>query len=241
MEVDEIRKHLMPLCNLRLWNHLHKRRRDLELSRNIRLKVTWEMHEIKRYLFGIADQLDEHNLTTQSNAVDNFLEIFDDAMQDDPMDAIRSGHTLINSLRSELASKGIELTPSPMEPQSYFFPYLVNILLQLLRSADYDDITCRIVEFFTELLSQLTTRRYLLAYLTDRHVLPHLRLSGRCEENNLLRRLTDRLAYFLSFAVDEMSGEELSDEEASERYYKKILVFQNVVFKYVLSSITIIG
>ena len=192
------------------------------------------MHEIKRYLVGIADQLDENNLTTQSQAVDNFLEVFDDMMQDDPMDAIRSGHKLINSLQSALASKGVEVSPSPIEPQSCFFPYLVNILLHLLHSADYDDIICRIVELFTELLSQLTTRRYLLAYLTDRHVLPHLRQSGRCEENNLLRRLTDRLAYFLSFAVDEVSGEELSDEEASERYYKKILVFQNVVFKYVL-------
>ena len=217
-----------------MWNHLHKRRRDLELSRNIRLKVTWEMHEIKRYLFGIADQLDEHNLTTQSKNVDNFLEIFDSAMQDDPIEAIRSGHTLINSMRSELASKGVELTPSPIEPRSYFFPYLVNILLHLLQMDGQDDLICRLVEFFTELLSQMTTRRYLLAYLTDRHVLPHLRLSSRCEENNLLRRLTDRLAYFLSFAVDEMSGEELSDEEASERYNKKILVFQNVVFKYVL-------
>lgn len=233
MEVDAIRRHLVPLCNLRLWSHLHKRRRDLELSRNPRLKLTWEMHEIKRYLFGIADQLDELDLGAKSKVVEEFLEVFDSEMQEDSRNAIRSGYELINSMKKELASKGVEMSPSPVDPRSFFFPYLIYAFIHLLESEEHDDVLCAMIEFFTDLLSQLTTRRYLLTYLKDAHVLPHLRQSARCSEGSFLRRLTDRFAYFLSFAVDEMSGEELSDEEASERYYKKMLVFQNVVFKYV--------
>ena len=50
MEKDEIRRNVLPLCSIEIWENVHQRRRSLELSKNPRLHMTWEVLRTKRTL-----------------------------------------------------------------------------------------------------------------------------------------------------------------------------------------------
>lgn len=215
------------MCNLRLWSHVHNRRRILELNRNPRLKVTWEMYEVKRNLSDLLEHLNSAKLEKESQSVENYLSEFNDAIREDPSETLRTGHALLKSL-----SAATQYQPSTsIDRNSYFFPFLVNVLLHLLDDDTCGNIVCCIVELLVELLTQITTRRYLLLYLKDRQVLPRIHLSRQYVEHSLLWDLTENLSYYENYPMDEITGEALSEEEASERYYKKMLVFQNVIYK----------
>ena len=72
----------------------------------------------------------------------------------------------------------------------------------------------------------MTTRRYLLVFVKDRAVVAHSRSRPR------LAPLVERLEEVMGVDVDEWSGGVLTEEESAERYYKKMLVLQNVIFKW---------
>lgn len=50
MEKDEIRRNVLPLCSIEIWENVHQRRRSLELSKNPRLHMTWEVLRTRRIL-----------------------------------------------------------------------------------------------------------------------------------------------------------------------------------------------
>lgn len=184
---------------------------------------------MKRSLLSMLEHLKSLKLEQESQSVENYLSEFNDAIREDPGETLRSGNALLKSLSAATQYQ----PPTIVDRQSNFFPLVVNVLLHLLDEEAYENVVCSIVELLTELLTQITTRRYLLLYLKDRQILPRLHLSRMYVENSLFWSLTESLSYYESFAVDEVSGEALSEEEASEQYYKKMLVFQNVVYKYV--------
>ena len=211
--MDSIRKHVLPLCGLQLWHHVHKRRRDYELSRNPRLKVTWEVMETKRILSSYPED----------EACSSFLSSYDERLQDDPAEAIRSAHALLKSL-------GKKSDCDSLPRRSFFFPLLLNAYVNALTHESEDAALpfCQsLLAFLTELLSQVTTRRYLLVFVKDRAVVAHSRSHPR------LAPLVERLEEVMGVDVDEWSGGVLTEEESAERYYKKMLVLQNVIFKWV--------
>ena len=96
-------------------------------------------------------------------------------------------------------------------------------------------LCARIVDLLTGLLTQLSTRRYLIVLVEDWHVAARIRLSSLCRD--VLLRAVERLEYFIGFEMDEISGRALEDAEAVEQFYHRIMVFQNVVFKYFPSKL----
>ena len=185
------------------------------------------MYEVKRSLLGLLEHLNSAKFEKESESVENYLSEFNDAIREDPSETLRTGHALFKSLSAATHYQ----SSTPTDRNSNFFPFLVNVLLHLLDDKTHENIVCSIVELFVELLTQITTRRYLLLYLKDRQVLPRLHLSPMYVERSLLWDLTESLSYYESYAIYEVTGEALSEEEASEHYYKKMLIFQNVVYK----------
>ena len=185
---------------------------------------------MKRTLFGIADQLDSLDVEREAKKVEDFLSDFDSMLQEDPEDAIQSGSSLIESLRPVFAENHTEIEPLPISRGSTFFPNIVNCLFHVLDDNSQLLLIGSIVEFLTELLTQPSTRRYLVVFLEDRHVLPRLRISS-CITDPLVRDLTDMFAHYLHFPIDDLSGVALTPSEASSRFSEKIAVFQNIVFK----------
>ena len=155
------------------------------------------------------------------STVSEFLSTYDDALSEDPVEAIRAAHSLLASLPASAISPSLPRT-------SGFFPALVSTYFAALSTA-LPVCQCA-VELFTELLSQFTTRRYLLVFLKDAALLPR----SRCAHvaSAVFAQQLCRLEEVADTEVDEWSGEVLTEEQAAQRYYRKVLVLQRVLFKW---------
>ena len=155
------------------------------------------------------------------SSVSEFLSTYDDALSEDPVEAIRVAHSLLASLPASAISSSLPRT-------SGFFPALVSTYFTAL-STTLPVCQC-VVELFTELLSQFTTRRYLLVFLKDAALLPR----SRCAHvaSAVFAQQLCRLEEVADTEVDEWSGAVLTEEQAAQRYYRKVLVLQRVLFKW---------
>ena len=92
MERDEIRRNILPLCSIEIWENVHQRRRSLELSKNPRLHVTWEVLKTKRILQKYLKQArtEQAQPNEQIEQVEQFLSTYDSNLRQDPESAIRS-------------------------------------------------------------------------------------------------------------------------------------------------------
>ncbi|KAK1971139.1 intron-binding protein aquarius [Colletotrichum sublineola] len=101
----------------------------------------------------------------------------------------------------------------------------------------------RLVEFLTDLQSQLPTRRYINTLLLDLHVLPAMRLSPmlNAEENTLLRDLTALLRHYTFFTIDDQTGAQLSRTEAYDRHCANLSRLQKTSLKHFKDKLTVLA
>ncbi|KAI9345230.1 hypothetical protein BDR26DRAFT_1005595 [Obelidium mucronatum] len=102
----------------------------------------------------------------------------------------------------------------------------------------------RSLEFFTDLLSQLPTRRYLTSLLKDHHFDQTSRSSTLAARGNIsvkngishalsgscFVQLLDLYELYESFEIDDVSGAAISAEDASARHYANMQAFQKLCF-----------
>ncbi|CAH9119908.1 unnamed protein product [Cuscuta epithymum] len=91
----------------------------------------------------------------------------------------------------------------------------------------------RFVEFLIDLLSQLPTRRYLRALVSDVAVVAKCHLSAlyKHEKGKLFGQLVDLLQFYETFAIDDHSGRQRTDDEALLAHYHRFESFQLLAFK----------
>ncbi|KAM0610583.1 hypothetical protein ACHAPH_002454 [Verticillium nonalfalfae] len=128
--------------------------------------------------------------------------------------------------------------------------WLYTLVLDFLKRL-YDEDTkpehilyCeRFVEFLTDLLSQLPTRRYVNTLLADLHLLPAMRLSPMLndEDNGLLRDLHVLLSHYAYFTIDDQTGAQLSQTEAYEKHCAAIGRLQRVCMKHFQDKLLVLA
>lgn len=182
--------------------------------------MTWEIQRTKQGLQRAAKQ---HSNPQAAE----FLRSYDTNLHTDPESAIRGANALLQSLSVDTADVA--------DKRASFFPSLLRLLFDRLEHGEEVSLCARIVDLLTGLLTQLSTRRYLIVLVEDWHVAARIRLSSLCRD--VLLRAVERLEYFIGFEMDEISGRALEDAEAVEQFYHRIMVFQNVVFKYFPSKL----
>nr|WJH19508.1 RNA helicase aquarius [Euglena gracilis] len=145
--------------------------------------------------------------------------------------------TTWKKLRKAMDKKG----PEYMLHQRTFLPKLVEYFLDLLRtihagSAERDAVVyCeRFVEFMTDLLCQLPTRRFFRAYLEDRRVHAECLLAPlyAMPEGKLFKDLLGILQFYTGFEIDDFSGAALDNNQIKQIHTRKLIAFQRVAFKY---------
>ncbi|KAF2153762.1 P-loop containing nucleoside triphosphate hydrolase protein [Myriangium duriaei CBS 260.36] len=101
----------------------------------------------------------------------------------------------------------------------------------------------RMIEFLTDLLSQLPTRRYVKTLLVDLNLLPIILLSPVYgdESNDLLRDLTGLLQHFLTFPIEDHSGREYTVAEETERHNATLSRLQKVAIRDFKNQLTILA
>ena len=227
MEKDDIRRNVLPLCSIEIWENVHQRRRSLELSKNPRLYMTWEVLRTKRTLQKYLSQAkaEQAEPNEQVKQVEQFLSTYDSNLRRDPESAVRAAYTLLRSINL--------LVSDWTDARSRFFPSLLSLLFDLLGQEGRDEpvtLAAMIVGLLTELLNQISTRRFLIVLVEDWHVAARVRLSPL--STGLLLQAEERLEDTMGFEMDEVSGRALEEVEANEQFYHKVMQLQNVAFKY---------
>ncbi|KAH8161674.1 hypothetical protein CIB48_g6573 [Xylaria polymorpha] len=101
----------------------------------------------------------------------------------------------------------------------------------------------RFVEFISDLLSQLPTRRYVNTLLQDLHILPALTLSPlfNDEANALLRDQCTLLSHYLHFSIDDQTGAQQSRTEAYDRHCAELGKLQRVALRHFKEKLTVLA
>jgi intron-binding protein aquarius len=101
----------------------------------------------------------------------------------------------------------------------------------------------RFLEFLSDLLSQLPTRRYVNTLLNDLHVLPAARLSPvfHDEDHSLFRDLLSLLSHYTFFTIDDQTGVQNNRTEAYERHCATLKRLQKVALKHFKDKLTVLG
>ena len=101
----------------------------------------------------------------------------------------------------------------------------------------------RFVEFLSDLLAQLPTRRYVNTLLQDLHVLSAMRLSPvfHDEDNTLLRDLHSLLTHYAFFTIDDQTGVQSTEMEAYDRHCTTLRRLQKVSLQHFKDKLTVLG
>ncbi|GAP89209.1 putative intron-binding protein aquarius [Rosellinia necatrix] len=117
-------------------------------------------------------------------------------------------------------------------------------LLYVEKRTQEDVLYCeRFVEFISDLLSQLPTRRYVNTLLQDLHILPALRLSPifNDEANALLRDQYALLSHYIYFSIDDQTGAQHSRTEAYDRHCAELGKLQRVALRHFKERLTVLA
>ena len=92
-----------------------------------------------------------------------------------------------------------------------------------------------------DLQSQLPTRKYTNALITDLHVLVAIRLSPLYKDpkNQLFRDLVDQLDHYVHFAVNSYTSAPLSENEMHEIHCAELANLQRIAFQYFKEKLTV--
>ena len=92
----------------------------------------------------------------------------------------------------------------------------------------------RFIEFLTDLLGQLPTRRYANTLLQDLHVLPALTLSPLYsdEDGGLLRDLYELMLHYTYFTIDDQTGAQQSRTDAYNQHCARLSKLQRVSLQH---------
>ena len=101
----------------------------------------------------------------------------------------------------------------------------------------------KFLEFLSDLVSQLPTRRYVNTLLHDLNLLAVIRLSPifNREENGLLRDLFLLLRHFMNFPIDDSTGTQLTQAQFFEKHCEQLARLQRTALKHFKSKLTILA
>lgn len=124
---------------------------------------------------------------------------------------------------------------SSSKAESDFLPGIAVDLLETVDSSDRAgsmrwSYACRCVELFTDLMSQLPTRRFLRLLLTEMRFYERLKLSAMYVDPDF-RRLVDFFGSFYRFQINEQTGVELSMREVQVKQQADFHALQRACFE----------
>ena len=129
--------------------------------------------------------------------------------------------------------------------------WLYTMLLDFMRRLNATTATTtdnvlyceKFLELIVDLLSQLPTRRYVNTLLKDLNLFPAIRLSQlyHIPENALLRDFYNLLRHFVTFAIDDFSGEALSPQAVYDAHCQGLARLQRTAMKFFMHKLTVLA
>eukprot|EP01062_Namystynia_karyoxenos_P069924 TRINITY_DN6533_c0_g1_i3.p1 TRINITY_DN6533_c0_g1~~TRINITY_DN6533_c0_g1_i3.p1 ORF type:complete len:1505 (+),score=516.09 TRINITY_DN6533_c0_g1_i3:74-4588(+) len=147
----------------------------------------------------------------------------------------------------------VERDPTHLERERTYLPSLVAFFLMHLARTDalladpeadagavrqHTAVCCRFLEFVTDLLCQMPTRRFFRAFAEDTHIAVHCGRSRLAsaelepERGALFRDMLSILRFYHGFEVDDHTSEALTENECETRHAARVTVLQRVAWKF---------
>lgn len=94
--------------------------------------------------------------------------------------------------------------------------------------------TERYLEFITDLIAQLSTRRFVRPYLEHIHFVVRCQLSPlyTAASGKLFRQMLEQVKFYMGFEIDDKTGQPLTDSDMIDAHYLKLTRLQKVAYKY---------
>lgn len=101
----------------------------------------------------------------------------------------------------------------------------------------------RVVEFLSDLQSQLPTRRYANFLLQDLHIIPAASLSPvfNAEQSGLLRDLFALFSHYTLFTIDDQTGVQQSKTQAYDQHCASLANLQRTALKHFKDKLTVLA
>lgn len=101
----------------------------------------------------------------------------------------------------------------------------------------------RVIEFLSDLQSQLPTRRYANFLLQDLHLITAVSLSPifNAEENGLLRDLLALFSHYTHFTIDDQTGHQQSKTQAYDQHCASLANLQRTALKHFKEKLTVLA
>ncbi|MCJ1311773.1 hypothetical protein MMC25_005446 [Agyrium rufum] len=131
--------------------------------------------------------------------------------------------------------------------RSWLFTVVIDFVSRLYgpKCKESDEVAyCeRILEFLSDLLSQLPTRRYVNALLQDLNLLALIQLSPlfKLERNGLFRDVVYLFQHYSNFPIDDHTGVQLSRNEVYEQHCARLARLQRSSLKRFKAKLTILA
>ncbi|PVU96973.1 hypothetical protein BB559_002194 [Furculomyces boomerangus] len=118
-------------------------------------------------------------------------------------------------------------------------PFLIQDYINIILSIGKDNDLIKtayceqFIDFLTELISQLPTRRFLKLVIKKYNVslITQVKLSPLGKDYERILKLVENLEYYENFPVDDFTGKSITDFEYDEDHYRKLQEFQVRVFQ----------
>lgn len=181
----------------------------------------------KHILESALHQLEQTGNQSLQERVCAFLQCYDSELREDPIAAIEAAYRLICEIHASVDKESF------LHESSSFFSLLFHQYKSLLHIPENPHaLACckEVIVMVSDLLSQLSTRRYFSVFVKDSHFVAFTRTSPLFEDPSV-RLLLERLVYYLHFEMDPMTGSVYSREEYERFYYRKMLILQKILFK----------
>ena len=217
-------------------------RRSLELYKEESYKAQWAVESMRIQLENNIEVLAHHQVdpSIYQSAKDFLAEFY----QRQAIDLEATLNQLIDfheALQQYIQDHHLESSPSFYPTKTFFVPQLLSIFFSLLDSLSDHQTNPQIesccllfLRLLTDLLSQFSTRSYLIPYLSDLHFFARCHLSTLYTEahSSSFRSLLQQCYHYYTFEVDPVTGEALDEQERTANAYRKVVVLQNMAFKY---------
>ena len=215
LEIDLIRIHVQKICGLPMWISLNENRREHEFSKHTKLRKFWKAIEKNDSKLSHMEKINlSFERTFFRNLISKFLKI------------IQSNFDNMNKIEDKIEIGEILDDRNKKVPKDKHLLHYVE----------------RFLELIIDLEALLPTRRFFNTLLDDSNMLIHCHLSDliQCkildqsgqnvDDYNLFKNLFNTLKFYVSFEIDDQTGEAISEAKNQEYHYDKLKSLQKGKF-----------
>lgn len=219
LECANIKKNILRYVSLPIWESLTQQRLEVELDRSHALRDNWNRF-----------QMHKNSLSSQSS-----IEVEKKGNNKGKSEKRKKNESSAVVTSTTVTKDNSDLIKA-MSRDGSLLPTIINRYLEILADSTPALSSLKLVErtaeLIAELLTQISTRRFLVSLLDDKQFVLRSKASFllQSEESKVIRSKLEIIDMYLHFAIDQETGRPLTIQEQTEAQNNIISQLQQIAF-----------